>query len=378
MSDDSDGSGRGGSATGPSSSFPSYEERQQQELANGSEHKTNISPDARRIRWALNGPLETSISVVQCGRVFDPEEVPEPYYLGDKEDHEGGPACWHSISRSPLSEPRVSSVKVVVDPLDEWDRFWMDVHEGHTDPDATYDPAEVLYEPLPPAERDANLEDKKLLRCCGEDRPLGKESDLIVRGTGEGGFVTIHDFLSVVHPYLLSRRDEILEAMELDGGRSGKRPFERETKLMVMWLNPGYLDIQTEYEWMRSSKAFSKVKAPPLPPPQLTILPSPSLDTSASALMTPDLLNPRQQKKRGAGGRNIVPVSGYVNVGGAPEGHAQAPRTGLFEAAMEQVRKAEIERIANGGDPDSAPKRVQRLLTDQASRGGGATRQPPS
>lgn len=340
MSDDSDGSGRGGSATGPSSSFPSYEERQQQELANGSEHKTNISPDARRIRWALNGPLETSISVVQCGRVFDPEEVPEPYYLGDKEDHEGGPACWHSISRSPLSEPRVSSVKVVVDPLDEWDRFWMDVHEGHTDPDATYDPAEVLYEPLPPAERDANLEDKKLLRCCGEDRPLGKESDLIVRGTGEGGFVTIHDFLSVVHPYLLSRRDEILEAMELDGGRSGKRPFERETKLMVMWLNPGYLDIQTEYEWMRSSKAFSK--------------------------------------KRGAGGRNIVPVSGYVNVGGAPEGHAQAPRTGLFEAAMEQVRKAEIERIANGGDPDSAPKRVQRLLTDQASRGGGATRQPPS
>jgi hypothetical protein len=74
-----------------------------------------------------------------------------------------------------------------------------------------------------------------------------------------------------------------------------------------------------------------------------------------------------------------VPVSGpsHVNVGGAPEGQAQAPRTGLFEAAMEQVRKAEVERIANGGNPDLAPKWVQRLLTDQASRGEGGTGQPP-
>lgn len=212
MSDASDGSARGDGDTalsrgshahtslimpGPPSSFPSYEERQRQELANGPEHKTNISPDARRIRWTLNGPLETSISIVQSGRVFGLEEVPEPYYLGDKEDHEGSPD-WHPISRSPFSEPQVSSAKLAVDPLDDWDRFLMDVHEGHTDPDATYDPAKVLYEPLP--EGDPDLEDKRLLCCCGEDRLLGKETDLVVRGTGDGGFITIHDFLSVVHP----------------------------------------------------------------------------------------------------------------------------------------------------------------------------------
>lgn len=28
---------------------------------------------------------------------------------------------------------------------------------------------------------------------------------------GDGGFVTIHDFISTVHPYLMTRRAEVLE-----------------------------------------------------------------------------------------------------------------------------------------------------------------------
>lgn len=60
-----------------SSSFPPYHERVQQELMAGRGHQTRISDDARRIRWTLNGPLETSISIVNLGREFDPEEVPE-------------------------------------------------------------------------------------------------------------------------------------------------------------------------------------------------------------------------------------------------------------------------------------------------------------
>jgi hypothetical protein len=194
MSDNLDASARGGGDTalgtgshdgssalsGPSSSsFLPYHERVQQELMAGRGHQTRISDDARRIRWTLNGPLETSISIVNLGREFDPEEVPEPYYLGDKDGHEGK---WHPFSRSPLSEPKVSSAKLFVNPLDDWDTFWMEIHEHHTEPDATYDPAEVLYEPIPGG--DPDLGDKRLLRCCGEDRPLGKETDLVVRGTG--------------------------------------------------------------------------------------------------------------------------------------------------------------------------------------------------
>ncbi|KAJ9149706.1 hypothetical protein NKR19_g5527 [Coniochaeta hoffmannii] len=221
---------------------------------------TRISPDASRIRWSLNGPLETSISIVQIGREFDPDEVPEPYYLGDKDGHEGNPT-WHPFSRSPLSEPKVSSTKLWVNPLDDWDYFWWVVHEGHTEPDATYDPAEVLYES--PPEGDPYPEEKKLVRCCGEDAPPGKGTDLVVRATGDGGFVTVHDFLSAVHPYLMSRRDEILEAMALDVGRPGKRPFGRETKLIVTWMNPGQIDVQTADEFMRfCSKVRPDTSAP--------------------------------------------------------------------------------------------------------------------
>lgn len=261
MSDNLDASAREGddssTLSGQSSSFPSYEERHRQELPKGRGHQTRISPDARQIRWTLNGPLETSISIVQLGSEFDPEEVPEPYYLGKEDDNEGN---WHPFSRSPLSEPKVSSVKLFVNPLDEWDYFWMVEHEEHTDPDAKYDPAEVLYEPVP--EGSTYPGGQKLLRCCGEDRPLGKETDLVVRGTGDGGFVTIHDFLSVVHPYLMSRRDEILEAMALDGGRPGERPFGPETELIVTWTNPGAVDIQTADEFRRFSKVRPDTFAP--------------------------------------------------------------------------------------------------------------------
>lgn len=235
---------------GPSLSFPSYEELHREELRKWGQGQTGISPDARRVRWTLNGPLETSIFIVQLGREFDPEEVPKPYYLGKEDDNEGN---WHPFSRSPLSEPKVSSVKLFVNPLDEWDYFWMVEHEEHTDPDAKYDPAEVLYELVPEG---PYAGEQKLLRCCGEDRPLGKETGFVVRGTCDGGFVTIHDFLSVVHPYLMSRRDEILEAMALDGGRPGERPFGPETELIVTWTNPGAVDIQTADEF----RSFSKVR----------------------------------------------------------------------------------------------------------------------
>lgn len=196
--------------------------------------RSGLSADARRIRWTLNGPLETSIFIVQLGRQFDPDEVPEPYFLGYNGDREGNPT-WHPFSQSPLTERKVSSTKLFVDPLDEWDYWWMEGHEHHTEPDQTHDPADVLYEPCPPSE--AYPEGSMLVRCCGEDRPHDKGTGIVVKGTGDGGFVTIHDFLSVVHPYLMSRRDEVLEAMALDGGRPGKRPFGPESKLIVTY-NP--------------------------------------------------------------------------------------------------------------------------------------------
>lgn len=142
--------------------------------------QTSVSADARRIRWTLNGPLETAIAVAR-DYSFDPDEVPEPYYRGPSGDD--GKPTWHPFSQSSLAEPKVSSLELFVDPLDEWDYYWMEHHEGHTDPAGTYDPAEVLYGPLPDAdESEKTDDDEHLLLCCGEKRPRGKKNP----GSGQG------------------------------------------------------------------------------------------------------------------------------------------------------------------------------------------------
>ena len=226
----------------------------------------NLIPETRRFRWTLNGPLETAITVSR-DVYFDPDEVPEPYYLGndnDKEKEDGKESKWHAFSQLPLTEPKVSSLRLCVDPLDHWDYHWMEKHDQHLDPDekraGNVPDDHILYGPLPreAAYEDGTVDpgDEHLLVCCGQKRPLGKEAKgVVVKPTaGEGpGFVTIHDFISTVHPYLMVRRDEVLAAMSEDPGRTGA-PFSSETRLFVIWYSAPYVDVLDEADWTRSRK----------------------------------------------------------------------------------------------------------------------------
>ena len=243
-----------------SAPLPSFEER------NRPLDPVNLVPETRRIRWTLNGPLETAITV-SLDVYFDPDEVPEPYCLGKE-------SKWHAISQLPLTEPKVSSLQLCVDPLDDWDYHWMEKHDQHLDPDekrAGHVPDdEVLYGPLPRevAEEDGEVDpgeerevhpgDEHLLLCCGQKRPLGKEVKGVAvkpaAGEGSGpGFVTIHDFVSTVHPYLMARRNEVLAAMSEDPGRTNA-PFSSETKLFVIWYSAPYVDVLDEANWTRTRK----------------------------------------------------------------------------------------------------------------------------
>ncbi|KAK4044526.1 hypothetical protein C8A01DRAFT_31312 [Parachaetomium inaequale] len=223
--------------------LPSFEER------NSPADPVNLTPETRRIRWTLNGPLETAITVSRHdAHHFDPDEVPEPYHY-----HRAGPsgnddANWHPFSQLPLTEPQK--------------------HDQHTDPDEKRESDipddQVLYGPLPPgagADGDEELDsdgDEHLLVCCGQKRPLGKgvsgAGAVVVKPTTTGSFVTIHDFISTVHPYLMARRDEVLEAMGEDPGRTGA-PFPPETtRLVVIWYSAPYVDVLDEASWMRTRK----------------------------------------------------------------------------------------------------------------------------
>lgn len=50
-----------------------------------------------------------------------------------------------------------------------------------------------------------------LVSCCGESRPENK-FELLVKSLGP--FSTVHDFVTAVHPWLMSLKGDIAEAME--------------------------------------------------------------------------------------------------------------------------------------------------------------------
>ena len=114
--------------------------------------------------------------------------------------------------------------------------------------------------------------DRHLLMCCGgQKRPPGKGTDAVIAPAPTAEFVTVHDFVSAVHPYLLARRDEIIEGMNEDPGREGK-PFRPEIKLFVDWWGGGSVDIKDEADWMRKHGHPLKRPPGPLPPYVLQVL----------------------------------------------------------------------------------------------------------
>ena len=76
----------------------------------------------------------------------------------------------------------------------------METHEFHTDPDGLYDSTQVLYGPLPSlGETWRTEEDIYLLKCCELDRPWDRgKTELVIKATGDLGFVTIRDCISIV------------------------------------------------------------------------------------------------------------------------------------------------------------------------------------
>lgn len=158
------------------------------------------SPSLGRLRWSLDGPLETSVSVMAHSRISPGPPPDEPYYYQKSAlpgcngvvagDDSGGSGIgsWHPISQDALVEPKVSSIIVNVGTLQDWEGYWIEAHEGHYHPSIMdLNPAQTRIGPLPGTDpddpdggwhyvtglyADENGEDTwHLLRCCGVDRP---------------------------------------------------------------------------------------------------------------------------------------------------------------------------------------------------------------
>ncbi|OBT85704.1 hypothetical protein VE02_05944 [Pseudogymnoascus sp. 03VT05] len=192
--------------------YPSYEEiRSDLSLVQPTVDGT------QRLIWPLNGPL-TSLSIMKERGSWD---SPEPYFQQTSD----GSGTWHPVSKMPLSEPKVSSITVSVWDLDLWEDDWLEEHEQHSSPSGGEGEPSARYGRLP----DLGLEDEEreeeeegdedydpnmqLLMCCGEIRPHGKDVKLVVKpATGGEGFVTVHDYVSALHPWLMNMKEDIVKA----------------------------------------------------------------------------------------------------------------------------------------------------------------------
>ncbi|KAK4149619.1 hypothetical protein C8A00DRAFT_46791 [Chaetomidium leptoderma] len=177
---------------------------------------------------------------------YEPGAVMEPYFGPD-----GSP---HAVSQASLMEPPVSSQTVRVRCIDSWEELWADQHWGC---DADPSPLYPNWRRRGPRPDDETFEPTiYLLECCGQKRPWAYDTYLQVAAQVE--FLTVHEFVSAVHPWLMAMRDTLLDVL---GKLNGHPPWPPETKLAVLDLWPGSLRIDHEDKWARCHRR------PPVPRP---------------------------------------------------------------------------------------------------------------
>jgi hypothetical protein len=200
----------------PVQQTPSYEARKD------SGEVVQLGTDVRRLRWSLNGPLATSVQVMK-DYWFDPDPdaaPPEPYCQQAAAADDGIITSWHVVAQSPFTEPKVSSVTIKVDPLELWEWQWLEYNEPYpNDPDGS---------------------------CAVGERPRDKDAWLEVKAAG--GFLTIHDYVSAVHPWLTGLRGDLLAALALMAAGQDD-PLPPETKLMAAWGFPNEIVVVREQDW---------------------------------------------------------------------------------------------------------------------------------
>ncbi|KAL7957134.1 hypothetical protein V8C34DRAFT_325504 [Trichoderma compactum] len=192
-------------------SYPSFEELWR------NEQPVLFSPAAKRLYWPLEGVFPSAISVMRTARSV--AEL-DPFFRPDTSG--SGNGTWHEISSLPLTDPKVSSIEASLRHLDQWESDWLAWHRDHTAAEFKAD-----------WEEDSDTE--FLIRCCGDDRTL-RERGLKIKVTPSAGnnFVTVHAYVSVVHPWLMGLRGDIIRV------KAVARPMP-------------YLESGDNIEWMVSN-----------------------------------------------------------------------------------------------------------------------------
>ncbi len=165
-----------------------------------------LSQSGRRLLWHLQGPLRSAISVM--GEDCNPDGPREPYIHGNDR---------HPISNDPITEQPMIIVVVIEKALDDWEDEWWDHN---------YERVGESILPTP------------------EDLPQRSGPLLVTASNGE--FVSVHDYVSVVHLWLMKRREKILQARHVADPDYVPGAFEE--KLLVSVHDAEVVDAGDEEE----------------------------------------------------------------------------------------------------------------------------------
>jgi hypothetical protein len=162
--------------------------------------------------------MESAVSVLDIS--LDPKK-PQERYL----EQSTTSTALHPIAHTALTEPKISSIDVVVEDLEDWAGHWhafLFCKLGEELGDRAS---------IPP---DHEVPSSYMPKYDDEDMEPPPGPTLRVTSSSEKGYVTIHDYLSAIHPWLLGLRENILWARNCGGGS----PLPPETKLTVFLCSP--------------------------------------------------------------------------------------------------------------------------------------------
>ncbi|KAK4146392.1 uncharacterized protein C8A04DRAFT_25902 [Dichotomopilus funicola] len=174
-----------------------------------------LSQPAKRLYWTLQGPLSTAVTVMPPD--LNPDAPRDAYF---RQTLAG--TTWHPISESPMTEPPVASLEVKETNLMDWRDSWWTANQEGLDNEADE----------PEGEREPP-----------EFRPL-------VVSASNGEFVTVHDYVTAVHPWLIGQREQVLKAR--NAAEDDDYEPEGNERLLLQLNRPAEISVEDEDEWKES------------------------------------------------------------------------------------------------------------------------------
>lgn len=168
-----------------------------------------LSQPAKRLYGTLQGPVSTAVTVMPLD--LNPDAPREAYF---RQTLAG--TTWHPISESPITEIPVASIVIKETSLMYWRDEWWTLNQEGLD---------------------------------GVDEPEWQppEFEPLVVTASNGQYVTVHDYVTAVHSWLMDHKEQIIKARNLV--EDDEYEPEGNERLLVQLDQPGEITAEDEDEW---------------------------------------------------------------------------------------------------------------------------------